>query len=386
MGERGDAQRRAWVEVSLGALRRNAEALVSRLGGAKLLPMVKADGYGLGASRVVTALRPLDPWGFGVATVEEGVALRTAGATERILVFSPCGPLDAASLLTAQLEPAVTSLDALQAYAEAARESTTPLRFHLEIDTGIGRAGLPWTTRDAWLPILSRTLSDAPRLTLASTFTHFHSAETNAAETRAQWERYQAVFSSLREAGLDPGVSHVANSAAVLRYPEYNAEVVRPGLFLYGGGGDKPAPESVMRLQARILDVRDVDAGWTVSYGGTWVAPRKSRLATLGLGYADGLPVAASNRGQAIVNGQRVPIRGRVCMDVTVVDATGLEQVVPGTTATLVGRDGPEEITLTELADTCGMIEYEILTGLGARLTRIAAVERLAQGGAHEPA
>jgi len=347
--------------------------------------MVKADGYGLGAERVATALRPLDPWGFGVATAREGEALRAAGARERILVFSPCGLLDAGALVAADLEPAVTSLDALRAYAEAAADAARPLHFHLEIDTGIGRAGLAWGNCGDWLPIVARTLSDVPWLNLASTFTHFHSAETDPRETQAQWERYQAVFRSFREAGVDPGVSHVANSAAVLRYPEYNAEVVRPGLFLYGGGRDEPAPQPVVRLQARVLDVRDVEAGSTVSYGATWVAARRSRLATLGIGYADGLPVAASNRGQAIVQGRRVPICGRVCMDVTVVDVTGLEEVNPGTVATLIGCDEREEITLTELADTCGMIEYEILTGLGARLPRIVVPEPLDRGGAYEP-
>ena len=360
---------RAWLEVDLDALRRNAESVRAR-SGARLLPMVKADGYGLGAVRVAGALRGLDPWGYGVATVEEGIDLRAAGIEGRIVVFWPGAHLDPRPMRDAHLEPAVTSLEAMAAYADHANTWDGPVPVHLEIDTGMGRSGLPDAMAEEWLPAVAAAVR-GERLRLVSTFTHFHSAGTSRTETREQWRRYQVVLGMLREAGVDPGLRHAGNSAGALRYPELDAEVVRPGLYLYGGGSEEPCAEPVARVRARVLDVRDVPAGWTVGYGGTYTTPAAARLATLGIGYADGLPHAASNRGVALVRGRRVPIRGVVCMDVTVVEVPG--EVRPGAVATLLGRDGSEEVTLEEFANTCGMVEYEILTGFGPRLHRLEA-------------
>lgn len=378
MSVRAAPRRRSWVEVDGSAILANARTLLDRVPGARLLPMVKADGYGIGVRRVVEALRPLEPWGFGVATLDEGLELKRAGVESRVLVFAACGSREAAAMLDGGLEPCVTSVETLRACAEASRGAGATLPVHLEIDTGMGRAGLLWSKTGDWLPELAAALAGG-RLLLASSYTHFHSSESDPAETRAQWERYEAVLSRMREAGLDPGLRHAANSAAVIRHPEYAADLVRPGLFLYGGGRDEPRPRPVIRVRSRVLDVREVDRGATVSYGATWVTERESRLATLGIGYADGLPVAASNRGAAILRGRRVPIRGRVCMDVTVVDASGTD-VRPGMIATLLGRDGEEEITLEELADTCGTIEYEVLTGLGPRLARLDVEPSPVQG------
>lgn len=392
------ATARAWLEVDLGALRRNAAALRERLRpGTRLLPMVKADAYGLGAARVAGALAGEGAWGFGVATVDEGAELRRAGIEERVVVFTPCAPLDAPRLLEWRLEPVATSLGALRAYAGAADAAGAPLGVHLEVDTGMGRFGLPAEGVGEWAPEIREAL-DGGRLRLASTFTHFHSAESDPVATRAQWARFQTVLEVLRAAGVEPGLRHAANSAAVLKYPEVHADLVRPGLFLYGGeaapsapaedadpapeaGGDRPEP--VTRVRARVLDVRDVPAGATVSYGATFRAARPMRLATLGIGYADGLPHALSNRGEALVAGRRVPFVGRVCMDMTCVDVTGVEHVNPGTEATLLGREGSAEIGLGELARLAGRIPYEVLTSFSVRLPRITiAGAKEGRGGA----
>lgn len=384
VGPRGEAAR-AWLEVDLAALRRNAARLAERVGGpGRLLPMVKADAYGLGAVPVAEALSRLGVWGFGVATAEEGAELRRAGIRERIVVFTPCAPVDGPRLLETELEPVVTSFGALRAYAAAA--GGRPLAVHLEVDTGMGRFGLAASEAGSWAPALAGLLGTAP-LRLASTFTHFHSAERDPEATRRQWALFREAVERLREAGVDPGLLHAANSAAALRHPETHADLVRPGLFLYGAspgpprregegtGGDGeagPLPaEPVARVRARVLDVRELPAGATVSYGATYTARRPSRLATLGIGYADGLPHALSNRGEALMGGRRVPIRGAVCMDMTVVDVTEMEGVRAGEAATLMGREGTEEIRLDELADRCGTIQYEILTGFSRRLPRV---------------
>ncbi len=378
MAELRAGTRRAWLEVDVAALARNAAVLGERIGRARLLPMVKAEGYGLGALRTVRALRAVEPWGFGVATAEEGAELRAAGVAERIVVFFPCAALDAPALARDGLEGAVSSLDALEAYAEhasAAGPSGGVLTLHLEIDTGMGRSGLPDRSAETWIPRVAERLG-TDGLRLVGTFTHFHSAEEDAEATRRQWERFRSVLDRMRAEGLNPGLVHAGNSAVAVLGPPLEADLARPGIYLYGGAPGRmadatPAPEPVARLRARVLDVREVEAGATVSYGATWTAPRPARLATLGIGYGDGLPHALSNRGSAIIEGRRVPIVGRVCMDVTVVDVTGAGEVRPGSVATLLGREGDEEIGLTEMARLCETIEYELLTGFGARLPRV---------------
>lgn len=352
--------------VDEGALRRNYRRLAERAGsGARLLPMLKADGYGVGAARVARVLSDLGPWAFGVATVEEGAELRRAGREERIVVFSPCPPLDADRAAELELEPSVASLEGLEAYGRAAAAGE-PLPVHLEVDTGMGRLGLVAGERDRWIPEVRRLLETRP-LELASTFTHFHSAESDPEATRAQAAAFRSVVADLQDAGLDPGPLHLANSAALLEHPETVEDLARPGLYLYGGLGG----ETVVSVRARVLEVREVPADHTVSYGARFRTSRPSRLATLGIGYGDGLRRELSDGGEALLDGRRVPIRGAVCMDVTVVDVTDVEDVEPGDVATLLGHDGEEELTLDELARACGTIPYEILTGLGRRLPRI---------------
>lgn len=358
--------RRAWVEVDTGALRRNYRRLEERVGrGVRLLPMVKADGYGVGVETAAAALSPLDPWGLGVATADEAAELRELGWEGRVVVFAPCPPLDAPEIVRRDAEPAISSLGALRAFGGAA-EGGRPLPVHLEVDTGMGRAGLVASERERWIPDVVRALADLP-LELASTFTHFHSAESDEAATSAQAEALQATVTDLKAAGVDPGLVHLSNSAAVVRHPELSADLVRPGLFLYGGGGGEP----VVAVRARILDVRDVPAGHTVSYGALHRTAAPARLATLGVGYGDGLRRELSDGGSALVAGRRAPIRGAVCMDVTVVGVTDVPEARPGSVATVLGRDGGEEITLEQVAGACGTIPYEILTGLGARLPRL---------------
>jgi alanine racemase len=354
-----------------------AERLRTIVKPARLLPMIKADGYGLGADVVARTLGSIDPYGFGVATVDEGASLRATGLTERVIVFSPSSSADSEGLLENRLEPVAMSLDSLRRFAEAARSNGVgeALPVHLELDTGIGRAGLPWGEAERWSEEVATLLRDG-RLKLESTFSHFHSAESDPAATRQQLSHFETAVAALRASGVEPGALHMANSAAALADASYHLDLVRPGLYLFGGGralteGGPPSAEPVARVRARVLEVRDVQAGATVSYGATYVTGRPSRLATVGIGYADGLPYGASNRGSALVGGRRVPIRGAVCMDITVVDVTGMDEVRAGDVATLLGRDGEVEITLGELAEADAAIEYEVLTGFGKGLPRV---------------
>lgn len=335
-----------------------------------MLPMVKADGYGVGASLAVRALRVLEPAGFGVATLAEGLEVRADGWTGPIVVFTPSLPADLPRLLAEQMEPVATSLRALAACAAAGRDVGTEVPAHLEVDTGMGRYGLDSAEAASWVEAVCGIV-ESGGLRLVSTFTHLHSAEQNRPATHEQLRRFEQAVGAMRDAGLDPGRLHVANSAAVLEYSGVAADMVRPGVWLYGVEVAGRRPHVVATVRARVLEVRDVAAGSTVSYGATWTAPAAARLATLGIGYADGLRRCLSGRGRVLIHGQPAPIRGIVSMDSTVVDVTGRDDVAAGDVATVMGRDGNAEITVEELAGHCDTIAYEILTGWTARVPKI---------------
>jgi alanine racemase len=332
--------------------------------------MVQANGYGLGASRVLRALAEESPWGCGVATAEEGLSLRREGFTGRVVVFTPSVRLDADALVEGRLEPVVTGLEAFHALSAVTDSGAEPLPVHLEVDTGMGRAGLAAEEVDKWGPVLAKRLARA-RMRVASTFMHFHSADTDAEATHAQWQRFETALERLRRYGIDSGLVHAANSAAVMRYDGYCADMVRPGIQLYGGGRWDPAPAPVARLCARVLEVRDVPPGTTVSYGATFTTARPSKLATLAIGYGDGLRHRLGGRGSVLLGGHSASIVGAVCMDVTVVDVTDVPEVKVGDVATLLGPDSSARIELESMAEECGTISYEILTGLGSRLPRV---------------
>jgi alanine racemase len=348
---------RAWVDVDLGALVANARTL-ARACGSRLLPMVKANGYGLGASAVAQALEAVDPWGFGVGTVEEGSALRADGITRPILVISPLGTAAIEPCLAADLRPAFGDVESLRAWVGQSGRS-----FHLEIDTGMGRAGIRWDDRPA-LTAAAALLAHAGGW--EGVFTHFHSADTDVASIECQWRRFEAVLQSLPRR---PPLVHAASSAAALRGPAYAANLVRPGIFLYGGeaGGITPLP--VAALRARVVAVRNVEAGETVSYGATWRALARTTIATLGVGYADGFPRAAevSRPLPRVVElrGRTVPVVGRVTMDMTMV-AVDDGEVAVGDVATVYGGI----VSLDAQARSAGTISYELLTALGPRVPR----------------
>ncbi|HXE57264.1 MAG TPA: alanine racemase [Gemmatimonadales bacterium] len=343
---------RAWVDVDLAALLANAST-VARASGTRLLPMVKANGYGLGAVPVARALEAVDPWGFGVACVEEGIELRAAGITRPIVAFTPLTRDRIPLHLEHDVRPAIGDVDTLAAWLAA---SDRP--FHLEIDTGMGRAGVRWHDAEA-LAAAAALVASAPGW--EGLFTHFHSADGDEAATLAQRRRFEDV---VRRLPRRPALVHAANSAAALRGIA-GGDLARPGIFLYGGAAGGRRAEPVARLRARVVAVRRVRAGDTVSYDATWRASRDTTIATLGIGYADGVPRSLSCRGRVELRGRVVGIVGRVTMDMTMIDAGDLP-VVPGDVATIVGG----AVSLDEQAGLAGTIAYELLTSLGRRVER----------------
>ena len=345
---------RAWVDIDLDALVANARR-VGSTAGAPLLPMVKANGYGLGAVRVARALEPLEPWGFGVATVDEGAELRAAGVTRPVVVFTPLIPGDVPRYLRHALRPAIGDLDALRAWVAGAPAQP----FHLEIDTGMARAGIRHDDREALAA--ARTALQVADGAWEGVFSHFHSADVDAHATEAQWLRLQRAVAVL---GRRPPFVHAANSAAAMLGTSYAADLVRPGIFLYGGRAGAAVPAPVAAVRGRVVAVRHVGAGATASYAATWTAPGPVALATVAIGYADGVLRSLGNRGSLELGGVRAPIRGRVTMDMTIVEAPA--SVAVGDVATLFGG----AIPLDEQAAAAGTIGYELLTAIGPRVRR----------------
>jgi alanine racemase len=346
---------RAWVDVDLGALLRNGAAFAARAG-VPLLPMVKADAYGLGAVPVTRALERLGPWGFGVATVAEGEQLRGAGVTRPIVVFTPLLAQDLDAAARAGLTPTLGTSDTIL------RWKPKRLPWQLAVDTGMSRAGIQWNE----LELIRDAVAAAPP---QAAFTHFHSADTSEESRVRQEERFERALATLP---ARPAMLHAENSAAVERRGKSPWSVARPGIFLYGVNvADAPSlvAEPVVSVRARVVDLRTIDDGETVSYGGTYRAEGRRRIATLGIGYADGYRRILGNHAVALVAGRRAPVVGVVTMDMTMLDVTDASCNV-GDVATLIGADGSDQITVADVAGFGNLSPYEVLTGLRGRLPR----------------
>jgi len=349
---------RAWLEVDLAAIVRNARRFKALIG-APLLPMVKANAYGMGAVPVVRALEQAEPWGYGVATVEEGRELREAGIGRPIIVFTPLTKQDADVCRAAALRPVIGDLDALEAWIAA---GDAP--FHVEIDTGMSRSGFRWHDRDG-IAALGEQVSKTAQW--EGVFTHFHSADVEPTSMREQAMRFHGVLSSL---GARPRLVHLANSAAAQLGDEHGGDLARPGIYLYGGRAGTLEPEPVAKLRARIVAVRRLRSGDTVSYGAEAKVPAPTTIATLSIGYGDGVPRALGNRGLVELHGAIVPIVGRVTMDMVMVDVKD-NAVAVGDVATLFGG----RIALDEQARLAGTVSYELLTSLTPRVARRYSAE-----------
>ncbi len=344
---------RAWLDVDLDAVVRNARSYQKRTG-VPFMPMVKADGYGLGAVAIARALTELEPWGFGVATIDEARELHVNRLLRPVLVCSPLVPDLAQGTAAVAARPNIVDLAALRAWL-----SLGELPFHVEIDTGMGRSGFRWD--DAPQLLEARNLL-ATATGWEGVFTHFHSAERDEAATAEQWRRLQGTITAL---GRRPLLVHAANSAAGAAGPAYAADLTRPGIHLYGGRVPGLDAVPVVSVCARVVAIRRLPAGATVSYDATWRTPGPTTIATLAIGYGDGIPRRLSNRGAVELLGQRLPIVGQVTMDHVMVDAGDLPVAV-GDVATMIGG----LVSLDEQATLAGTISYELLTGLGPRLPR----------------
>lgn len=351
------------VEVDLEAVRHNAAVL--KPGDAGLMAVVKANAYGHGAVPVARAALEGGATWCGVALVEEGLELRTAGIEAPIFVLSEFPPGAEAVALAHRLTPSVYSSEGLARLAAAARGG---LGVHVKVDTGMHRVGV-WPPGD--LPAFLGDVT-AAGLEVEGIWTHLAKSEDDREATARQLATYDAALDAAKAAGFMPGLRHAANSGAVLRHPESHYDLVRPGIALYGIG---PAPDEgtdllpALTWRSTVAFARPLAEGERVSYGLRYALDRDAVVATVPVGYADGYPRAASSRADVLIRGRRCRVAGSVTMDQLIVDCGDLD-VVAGDEVVLIGRQGDEEIGAWELAANAGTIAYEIVTRIGERVPR----------------
>jgi len=362
------------AEVDLGALTHNVEVLRRAAAPAGILAVVKADAYGHGLVPVAAHLAGQDIAGFGVALAEEGLRLREAGIRREILVLNGVYGRHHEEVLAARLTPVVYDLGQLEAFRRAARNR--PFGVHLHLDTGMARLGIPSGELDPFLD----GLEAVPGARVDGVMTHLARADDDPEETAAQLARFDAALRRIRARGHRPTTVHAGNSAATFRHAEAHFDQVRPGVALFGvppcpGTGD--ALRLAMRWRTEVVALRELPAGAPVGYNAAFRTTRPTRVATVPVGYGDGLLWALGNRGGMLVDGRRCPILGRVSMDLTTLDVTDLPAVAVGDEVVIlgeqVGRDGRTQDVLhpADLAREAGTIPYEILCAVSQRVPRV---------------
>jgi alanine racemase len=363
---------RAWVRIDLDALAHNIRQLKGLLlPHTELWAVVKANGYGHGAVAVARTALEQGATGLAVATVLEGIELRQAGLQAPILLLGATHTrLEIEAIVQWQLEPTLCTPEQALFCSQQLQQS---LRVHLNIDTGMSRLGPRWPQGPAFV----QWVSELPYLKIASLYSHLATADAiDPSFMETQNHRFQEVIQRVQAQGIPLPQLHLANSAGLLRGPQFHYDLVRVGLALYGL---YPAPmfediiqlRPVMQVQARVTQVKTVPAGTGISYGHTFVAPKPLQIAVLGIGYADGVPRPLSNRMQVLIRDQLVPQIGAITMDQLMVDVTAVPEVQVGDVATLIGGKGKTRLTVEAWAEQLGTISYEIVCGFQPRLPRV---------------
>lgn len=358
---------RCWAEIDVSALRRNAQVTRAMVApGVELLAVIKANAYGHGLAEVAKALAS-EAQLFGVANVQEAIDAR-AVVPHPILIMGPALPWERAEIIARGFIASVSSYAEALEFSRASRGAEVLVNF--AIDTGMGRMGIAESDAAAELA----KIASLPNVKIHSVSSHLPSADSDAAYTGDQLARFTALVRHLREEVPRSYRVHMLPSAGVIGFGDAAFDTVRAGLMLYG---ISPMADFQRQLapalawKTRVALVREIAPGSSVSYGRTFIASRRTRVATLSVGYADGLLRSLSSRGAVLIRGRRCPIIGRVTMDLTMVDVTDLPHVALGDEAVLIGRQGDEQILATEVAERASTIAWEVFTGIGSRVARV---------------
>ena len=361
----------------MSALRGNLAWIRHRVGeGVRIVTVVKADAYGHGLKQIAALLMQSGTDVFGVANLTEAQAIRSVGKGWPILMLGACLPEEVDAAVHDDVMPTISSLDEALAFDTSARRHRKRAPVHIKVDTGMGRLGVAASAAVD----LVRRVTALRHVSVNGLYTHYSSAEDDRAFSRTQRTQFGTIVEELRERKLLPPLVHANNSAGLLHEPGSIYNVTRPGLLVYGvvpPGARQPSValrkhiHAVLTLKCRVSFMKEIARGTPLSYGRTFIAPRRVRVATLTAGYGDGFPRAASNCAEVLIHGKRCRVLGRVTMDQMLVDVSSLVRLRTGDEAVLIGKSGRDEISVTELATKCGTVPWEILTNITYRVPRV---------------
>lgn len=341
----------------------------------KIMPVIKADGYGHGSVPIAKALDEIGADAFAVAILEEGITLRNNGIRKPIVILGYTAEYQYSSLIQYEIQPTVFCYEMAESLSKIASALGKDAKIHIKIDTGMNRIGFKPTKES--LGIIKR-IAVLPNLVIEGIFTHFACAdETDKTSARTQKKLFDDFVQRLGKEGISIPIKHVSNSAAIIDMDTCRMDMVRSGIITYGLYPSEEVSKDVidlrpaMSLKTHIVHIKEVEAGEGVSYGHTYVTQKPTKIATIPVGYADGYPRALSSKGRVLIRGQYVPIIGRVCMDQFMVDVTHISDVSVMDEVTLVGKDGNNRISVEEVADMAGSFNYEFVCGIGKRVPRV---------------
>ena len=359
------------AEIDLDSLAHNYRQIRSRVHPeAQILAVVKDNGYGHGAVMIARELERLGVDLLGIAIADEGVELRDGGVKRPILILSGISEEEIGEVIEYDLIPMVFDEGIARSLSDQAKRRNRRVKVHLKFDTGMGRLGVSIEGAREFI----EGIKVLPNLIIDGVASHFSMADEEY--TCAQLRAFREVVALCRGEGINPTYWHISSSAPMIDFPDSRFNLVRPGIMIYGSYpsreySDRIALRPVMRLRTKIGFLKRVPAGTRISYGGAYITERESLIATLPIGYGDGYNRRLSNGGEALLRAKRVPVIGRICMDLTMVDATDVEGASLGDEVVLMGRQGTDEITAEEIAEKIGTISYEVLCMVGKRVPRV---------------
>ena len=365
---------RTWCEIDLDAIRSNLINVKKLIGDARLMAVIKADGYGHGAVEIDRAVRDIVDY-YAVATIDEGISLREAGVEHPILILGYNSPSLYRKNLEYNIEQTIYSLDTAAAMSDEALKAGRTAPIHIAIDTGMTRIGLSCDEKGFRE---MQEIREMPGIEIKGIFTHMSCADmTDKTYTYEQMERFDSFLAMAEEAGIHIPLRHICNSAGIMDFDHHRYDMVRSGIITYGLYPSDEVMRERLDLKpalswaAHVVHIADPELHRGVSYGATYVVDRPMRIATVSIGYADGYPRLLSGKGYVLIRGKKAPILGRVCMDQMMVDITEIPDVKLEDKVTLVGRDGSEEIHVDELSDLTGTINYEFVCDISPRVPRL---------------
>jgi alanine racemase len=364
---------RSWVEVDLDNFISNLHE-IKRLIGPQVdfMQTVKADAYGHGAIEISNAALKNGARMLGVANADEGVQLRISGIDAPIVILGPSTAAEIDEIIKYNLTPSVSDIFFARQLQKALEKAGHKLPVHIEIDTGMGRGG---TMHNEALNLI-REISGLANIELAGIFSHFATSENIIPYNDRQWQLFSVLLEDLKSLGINIPIRHIGNSGAILNYPEFKMDMVRPGIMTYG---IHPAPDNeakaslapVMSFKTSIVLLKDFPKGYGIGYGSTYITNKETRIATIPVGYGDGYPFILGNLGEALIRGKRAPLVGRVSMDMCTIDVTHIPDCAVGDEVVLMGKQGQEYISANEIAGKAKTISYEVLCALGKRAPRV---------------